>query len=131
MAEQQDTKFDLVSDSGVYCLPFQRNKSHDNEADGVEEDDRERARVYYDDQSVLITHYRVLERRRSTLSCSSNCLLSTKIDDEKNPSLDVRQPESTQHSPVTCYSFSLERRDSTDSSVSNSPVSVRSNTGGR
>ena len=125
MAKQQETKFDLVSDSGVF--PFCRNHSHSDDTE-ISGDLECGSRTYYDDRPVLIDHYRVLERRRSNSRCSGKFLPSTKEYDDQNPSVDARLLEAThvqaQNNVVAFCSYSLEQgdTDSSDGSVSNSPV---------
>jgi hypothetical protein len=100
MAKKQETKSDLVSDSSVY--PFLRNRSKsesEEKEDAVDGADLVKCVAQtrnYDDRPILTPHYRVLERRRSSASCSRCYLPSTREYDAQNPSVDARQLETTQ-----------------------------------
>ena len=132
MAKQQETNCDLVSDSGVY--PFLRNRSLSEEQPDAAEltgdfVDYVAPTRHYDDRPVLIPHYRVLERRRSSASCSRCYLPSTLEYDAQNPSVDARRLETTQmgnNVEVFASGYSLDQgagdTDSSTGSASNSPV---------
>ena len=118
-----------MSDSGVF--PFVRNRSLSD----VDEDqadakgdlvDYVAQTRHYDDRPVLIPHYRVLERRRSSASCSKCYLPSTLEYDSQNPSVDARQLETTQmrnNLEVFACGYSIDQGESSSGeSASNSPV---------
>ena len=100
MAKQQETRSDLVSDSGVYPFLHNRSKSESEEqadaTDGSELVEYLAQTWKYDDRPILTPHYRMLERRRSSASYSRCYFPSTREYDARNPSVDARQLETAQ-----------------------------------